>query len=104
MTDANPLPPHTWQALRAVFRRFPKVRAVWLYGSRARGEAHPGSDIDLAISAPEMSDAEFARLWDAIDASPVAFKMDVLHWERLDNPALRAQILQDRVLLYPEKR
>jgi predicted nucleotidyltransferase len=27
------------------------LRALWLYGSRARGEAHPGSDVDLLVIA-----------------------------------------------------
>lgn len=27
----------------------PRILAVYLFGSRAKGEAHPGSDIDLAV-------------------------------------------------------
>lgn len=29
----------------------PDLRAVWLYGSRARGERHEGSDVDLMVIA-----------------------------------------------------
>jgi predicted nucleotidyltransferase len=42
-----------WQQLRDALRRVldktPAVHAAWLYGSVARGEDRPGSDIDLAI-------------------------------------------------------
>ena len=38
-----------------------QVRGVLLYGSRARGEAGPRSDIDLCIVAPEAADK--AALW-----------------------------------------
>lgn len=86
-----------------IFRAFPQIKAVWLYGSRARGTAQEGADIDLAISAPTMSDVDFARLWDALDASPVAYKLDVVHWERLQNPQLRAEIERDRVQIYPHE-
>lgn len=38
-----------------------RVQSVLLYGSRARSEAGPGSDIDLCIVAPEAADK--AKLW-----------------------------------------
>ncbi|WP_074201522.1 nucleotidyltransferase domain-containing protein [Sulfurivirga caldicuralii] len=101
MTEHTRLPLHTRRVLLDILRRFPAIEAVWLFGSRARGSAREGSDIDLVVSAPTMSEADFARLWDAIDGSPIAFKVDLLHWERLDNPTLRAQIQQDRVQIYP---
>jgi hypothetical protein len=46
------------ESLVEVFRRYPEVEAVYLFGSRASGRTHPGSDIDLAIvpadGAPEQ--------------------------------------------------
>jgi predicted nucleotidyltransferase len=30
-------------------RKYPEIRAIYLYGSRARGENRPDSDIDLAV-------------------------------------------------------
>ena len=32
------------------------VRRVWLFGSRARGEHRPKSDIDLAVSGVDMDE------------------------------------------------
>ena len=40
----------------------PKVRKVVLFGSRARGDYSPGSDIDLAVSAPGLGFNEFLDL------------------------------------------
>jgi len=44
-----------WQRLRDELRRIvaakPAVAAAWLYGSAARGDDRPGSDIDLAVLA-----------------------------------------------------
>lgn len=37
------------QALIEVFRRYPQVRAVYVFGSQASGKAGRGSDLDLAI-------------------------------------------------------
>ncbi len=39
-----------------------------------------------------MSDAEFARLWSQVDDLPLVFKVDLLHWDRLANSALKDKI------------
>ena len=52
--------------LRTEVHRFPEVRAVYLYGSRARGDCSPQSDIDIAIDAPGLTQQTFAQLWSAI--------------------------------------
>lgn len=36
----------------AVLAVLPRVRAIYLYGSQARGEQRPGSDIDIAVLLP----------------------------------------------------
>ena len=40
----------------------PAVERVWLFGSRARGDHFPRSDIDLAIEAPGIDRGEWAAL------------------------------------------
>ncbi len=35
--------------MRRVFRRYPEIEAVYLFGSAAEGRAHAGSDLDLAV-------------------------------------------------------
>jgi hypothetical protein len=37
------------QEIVAWARRHPEIKAVYLYGSRARGDHRPDSDIDLAV-------------------------------------------------------
>jgi predicted nucleotidyltransferase len=38
--------------LRSVLSTRPRVRLALLFGSRARGTAHAGSDVDVAVLAP----------------------------------------------------
>lgn len=40
------------------------LRAVWLYGSRARGEAHAESDVDLLVIADGGRDRYQRIAWD----------------------------------------
>lgn len=83
-----------------VFERYPEVEKVLIFGSRAKGNARPGSDIDLAVIAPRMSDAEFARLWNQIEDLPLVFKVDLLHWDRLANQRLKDKILLEGCSFY----
>jgi len=59
---------------------------IWLFGSRARGEAGPDSDVDLLIVerepfGPERSRlAEITRVFDALRDFPLA--LDVLMYSR----------------------
>ena len=62
-----------WRQILDTCVRFPEVERVILYGSRARGDDGVGSDIDLAIDAPNMPHQTFALLWNALDDLPIIF-------------------------------
>ena len=85
--------------LRAEVRRFPEVRAAYLYGSRARSDYSPQSDIDIAIDAPGMTQQNFAQLWSAIDALPIAYPLDCIWLQALPESPLKVQVERDGVVL-----
>jgi uncharacterized protein len=80
-------------------RRFPEVRAAYLYGSRARGDYSPQSDVDIAIDAPGMTPQNFAQLWSAIDALPIAYPLDCVWLQAVPESHLRTQIERDGMML-----
>ena len=81
--------------LRTEVQRFADVRGAYLFGSRARGDYSPQSDIDLAIDAPDMSPERFIQLWNAIDELPIAFPLDCVWIQSLPDSSLKAQIARD---------
>jgi proline iminopeptidase len=90
---------------RRVFSRYPDIEKVMIFGSRAKGHYRDGSDIDLAVFAPAMPDSTFTRLWREVDALPVVFKVDLLHWDRLGNPGLKEKVLlEGRPFFTPSHR
>lgn len=87
--------------LRAVFSRYPDIKLVYLFGSRAAGNFRDGSDIDLAVLAPAMTESAFTALWNEVDSLPLVFKVDCIHFEQLENAALKQKILDSGVKFYP---
>ena len=88
-----------WQQILTVCAQCPEVKRVILYGSRARGDEGVGSDIDLAIDAPGLSDQKFALLWNALDDLPIVFPMDILHVQALKNKQLLHAIQYEGIVL-----
>ena len=88
--------------LRRTFHRFPCVREVRLFGSRATGQARRTSDIDLAISAPDATADQWLELTDALEAAPIVYEFDVVRTERAQNPRLMEKIAREGVFIYPE--
>ena len=88
--------------LRRIFRRFPCVREVRLFGSRATGHARRASDIDLAISAPDATADQWLELTDALNEVPIIYEFDVVRIERAHNPRLIEKITREGLPIYPE--
>jgi len=86
------------QSIARVLQAFPEVTTAWLFGSEVRGEARPGSDLDLALL---LRDARKT----ALEASPtlgrIAAELEqVAPGRRIDLVLLQAQgpVFQHRVL------
>jgi len=90
------LPTRTLEQIETVWGRFPQIRWLKLYGSRALGRQRPGSDIDLAFSSKEDCSAELAA---AFEELPTPYLVDVTHWETLRHEGLRDHIERVGVLL-----
>lgn len=90
-------------ALRRTFSRFPSVREVRVFGSRANGSAHRASDLDLAVFAPDASVHEWASLCEAIEETPIIYELDLVRSESTINSRLREKIEREGVRVYPQE-
>lgn len=77
----------------------PDVRRVILYGSRAVGDADERSDIDIAVSAPELDARAFARLRDDVAQSPTLYTISVARLEDMPD-ALQERVLAQGQVIY----
>ncbi len=78
--------------LRDLFACQPGLRRAIVYGSRAKGNYRPGSDIDIALDAPELGFDAYQRLCAAVDDLNLPWEVDLSLISLIDNPHLRGHI------------
>lgn len=89
-----------YSLLVSVFKSFPKVKKVILFGSRAKGDFHSGSDIDLAVKGSDMTYSDMLQLRLAIDELTLLYKVDLLDYTSIDNNDLLEHIERVGTELY----
>lgn len=88
------LPANDIKKLCEVFERYPQVNRVILYGSRAKGNFKPGSDIDMTLEA-KIDSQMYGQLLTDLDDLLLPYQIDLSLYHQLQNPALISHI--DRV-------
>lgn len=97
------LPARIVEMIRAVFARYAPSAEVRIYGSRAKGNYRPGSDIDLSIMDESVSDAQMMQIETALDDLPTLYSIDLSRFRQIDNPALTEHILRVGKVFYGAK-
>ena len=86
-------------ALQILQEHLPADAMIWVFGTRARGQARPYSDLDLAIDAGRhLSLVETGDLAEAFSESDLPWKVDVVDWRALE-PRFASLIEADLVPL-----
>lgn len=89
------------EQIREIASATPGLQRVWLFGSRARDEATPRADIDLAVEYPGAPAADFARVSLRLSEIDTLLPIDVVRMEEASAEMLR-QVRKDGVLLYEQ--
>lgn len=76
-----------------------KPARIILFGSRARKDAHPGSDYDVAIDDPQLTPVLLAKLRAELNSLPTLLNIDLV-WMNQAAPVLRQRILSEGKTLY----
>ena len=94
------IPDEAVDRIRRVFSRFPEVEKVVLYGSRAKGNYRPGSDIDLTLHGRDLDRGILARLDESLDDLMLPYRIDLSIFAALQNAGLIEHIRRVGVVLY----
>ncbi len=83
----------------ACLRSIPEVERIYLFGSRARGDAAPRADLDIAVTCPTASREQWLRIWDQVERADTLLFVDLVRLEEA-SADLRARILSEGKIIY----
>ncbi|MCD6587055.1 MAG: hypothetical protein B1H09_06130 [Gemmatimonadaceae bacterium 4484_173] len=83
-----------------VFRNFPVVEEVVLYGSRAMGNFRNGSDIDITLKGTGLDLHMLNRISLGLDHLMLPYTFDISIYDHIDNEELRSHIKRRGVVFY----
>lgn len=81
-------------------KEFEDIKEVWIFGSRARGDFKPTSDIDLALIKHSIDFETLLKLKSKFEQLPILYKVDVLDFKTLENTNLKTEIEKQARVFY----
>ncbi|MBF0462569.1 MAG: nucleotidyltransferase domain-containing protein [Magnetococcales bacterium] len=91
--------PREMALMHTVFRHVPDISEVIVFGSRAKGNYRPHSDVDLALVG--VADELLAEaVADALDMLPMPYQFDVKACDAIRYPPLLEHIRRVGVTIY----
>jgi predicted nucleotidyltransferase len=86
--------------LSVAFQHVAELESVVLFGSRAKGTALRGSDVDLALKGKLVTDRTVRRLASALEESALPYFFDIAIYHSIQNKDLIDHIDRVGVELY----
>ncbi len=78
----------TLEKLKTLFAQFNAIEKAVLYGSRAKGNYKPGSDIDLTLFGNNLNMDELLNVKIKIDDLMLPYKTDISLYKTIKNQEL----------------
>ncbi len=84
----------------AVFDRYDKISEVILFGSRAKGNSDPGSDIDLVLKGDNLETNDIIDISLQLDDLELPYKFDLVIYNQIEEQALLDHISRVGITLF----
>lgn len=90
----------TYQLLNQCLAENGAIQEAILYGSRAKGNYKPGSDIDLTLKGDQLTLKDVFHLQRQLDDLLLPYKIDISIYGQLSNPDLLDHIKRVGIVFY----
>ena len=80
------------QLIHDILKKYPEVEKAIIYGSRAKGNYRPGSDIDLTLLGTNLTYNIRSQIASDLDDSYSPYLFDISIFDKLNSPDLEEHI------------
>jgi len=80
------------EEIQGFAKKIPAIEEVIVYGSRAKGNYRPGSDVDLVLVGKDLKLADQISFWNYLDDSYQPYFFDVAILHQIQNESLLEHI------------
>jgi predicted nucleotidyltransferase len=85
--------------LTEIFKTYCPNAEIWAFGSRVFGEAHEGSDLDLAVISLGKTSIPLYELRNKIQESVIPFLVDIIAFNSIPQ-SFKDEILRNYAVIY----
>ncbi|MBP3820829.1 nucleotidyltransferase domain-containing protein [bacterium] len=86
------LPQNTYELIKNFLKSFNEVEDVKIFGSRAKGNYKPQSDIDLVLYGEKITEKLMLHIATELDELPTPYKFDIVDYKTISNENFKNSI------------
>ena len=87
--------------IKNALSHYPEIEQAIIFGSRAKGNYKPGSDIDIALKGKRITEKHVFQLRDELEEQlPLPYFFDLIRYDSISNPDLFQHIDRVGQLIY----
>jgi len=83
---------NTITKIQQVFEKYSQIDKVMVYGSRAKGNFSPGSDIDLTLFGTELDQRQCSAIAEELDELLLPYMIDLSIFDQLSHSDIKEHI------------
>ena len=93
-----------WEEIKSVFSQFPKIKKAILFGSRAKGNNKPFSDVDISLVGEDLQTTDILKVHTKIDDLLLPYEFDFCIYNKIENKEFKSHIDRRGIVVYTNEK
>lgn len=83
---------NTYELIKNFLKSFNEIENIKIFGSRAKGNYKPQSDIDLVLYGEKITEKLILHIATELDELPTPYKFDIVDYKKISNQKFKDSI------------